>query len=75
MEGSTNNAISQAALIVIQKIQLFFKVDANDHKKLEEIIEPLFGVRWSKEIIVRVGSKAINDFLTFVKRSTLGKLR
>ena len=71
-EGNvSSNAEAQAALIVLGAIRPKILENRENPKALESIIEPVLGFHWTKELIVKVGSKPINDFLDCIKSTKL----
>ena len=74
-ENESSNAQAQAALIVFEVIRPKILENREKPKELEKIIEPIFGFHWTKELIIKVGSKPINDFLNCIKSTTMVRPR
>ena len=71
---------AKAAVIVFKTIRPQILENMANLAKLREIIEPANGFERSRAIIIQVGSKPINDFMSCIKCSALpeggvGKLR
>ena len=77
MEGSpeyeSEKATAKAIIIAIGAIEPFIKLRKNDPGELSLAVEPLFGFSWSRGVIIKIGSKILNDFLKLVKSSELPK--
>ena len=73
MELASEIGAAKAATLVIQAITPFVKEHINDPVKLALSLEPLYGFAWSRGMIVKIGSKPLNDILKLVKSSALPK--
>ena len=62
---------AKAALIVIAKIRPILVSHAKNPKVLTMELGPIFGFNWNKQLMVRVGSRPINDFIQCVRDSSL----
>ena len=69
------NAQSKAVAIVFQSIRPEIVKNLHKPKELELITEPVLGCQRPKELIAKVGSKPINDFLDLTKSSSMENLR
>ena len=63
---------AKAALIAIAKIRPILLIHAKYPKVLTRELEPIFGFNWNKQLMIKVGSHPINDFLQCVKSSSFG---
>ena len=64
---------AQAAQIVIAKVRPILVSHAKNAKVIEKELEPVLGFHWNKQLMIKVGSGIINDFLHCVKGTSLAK--
>ena len=63
----------KAALIVATKVGPILVSHAKNPKTIERESVPIFGFNWNKQLTIKVGSGAINDFPHRVKGESLSK--
>ena len=56
-----------AAQVVLAKVRPILVSHAKNPKTIERELEPVFGFNWNKQLMIKVGSGLINDFLHCVK--------
>ena len=71
--GDSSRAEAEAAKIVFKAIRPEILDNRHKPKEIERIAEPILGSRWSKELILKVGSKPINDILDCIKATDLDR--
>ena len=64
---------AKAALIVIAKVRPIVVSHSKNPKTIERGSEPIFGFNWNKQLLIKVGSGATNDFLHCAKGTSLSK--
>ena len=69
--SDSSKAEAEAAKIVFQAIRPQILANRDKPKEVERIIEPILGFRWTKELILKVGSHPINDILDCIKATNL----
>ena len=71
MSSLENEAL--AAQIVLAKVRPILVSHAKNPKVVERELEPVLGFNWNKQLMIKVGSGVINDFLHCVKGTSLPK--
>ena len=64
---------AKAALIVIAKIRPILVSHAKNPKTIERELGPISWSNWNKQLMIKVGSNPINDFVHCVKGASLSK--
>ena len=64
---------AQAARIVLDKVRPILVSHAKNDKVIETELGPVLGFHWNKQLMIKVGSVIINDFIHCVKGSSLAK--
>ena len=65
--------IAQVALIILKNIRPSLISHRDNPKKIELVLEPVFGFHWAKKLSISVGAGGGDDFFHCVKGTSLSK--
>ena len=66
---------AKEAFIVLAKVRPILVSHAKNAKVIERELGPVLGFQWNKQLMIKVGSEVINDFLHCVQGASLSKDR